>query len=33
MQRLNFEVDEKKHRPGDVARKFLQSQGLLGKEK
>jgi osmoprotectant transport system permease protein len=33
MQRLNFEVDEKKHRPGDVARKFLESRGLLEKEK
>ena len=33
MQRLNFEVDEKKRRPGDVAREFLESQGLLGKEK
>ena len=33
MQRLNFEVDEKKRRPGNVAREFLESQGLLGKEK
>jgi osmoprotectant transport system permease protein len=33
MQRLNFEVDEKKRRPSDVAREFLESQGLLGKEK
>ena len=32
MQRLNFEVDEKKRRPSDVAREFLESQGLLGKE-
>ncbi|MFQ5506232.1 MAG: glycine betaine ABC transporter substrate-binding protein [Planctomycetota bacterium] len=33
MQRLNFEVDEKKRRPADVAREFLESQGLLEKEK
>ncbi len=32
MQRLNFEVDENKHRPRDVAREFLQSHGLLKKE-
>jgi osmoprotectant transport system permease protein len=33
MQRLNFEVDEEKRRPGDVARGFLESQALLEKEK
>ncbi|MFQ5528121.1 MAG: glycine betaine ABC transporter substrate-binding protein [Thermoanaerobaculia bacterium] len=33
MQRLNFEVDEKKRRPGDVARESLESQGLLEKGK
>lgn len=33
MQRLNFEVDEKKRRPRDVAKEFLASQGLLEKEK
>ena len=32
MQRLNFEVDEKKHRPSDVALEFLRGHGLLGKE-
>lgn len=31
MQRLNFEVDEKKRSPADVARNFLESQGLLEK--
>ena len=31
MQRLNFEVDVKKRRPDDVAREFLESQGLLEK--
>ena len=29
MQRLNFEVDEKKRRLNDVAREFLEGQGLL----
>ncbi len=29
MQRLNFEVDEKKRRPVEVAREFLEGQGLL----
>jgi osmoprotectant transport system permease protein len=29
MQRLNFEVDEKKRRPNDVAREFLEGRGLL----
>ena len=33
MQRLNFEVDEKKKRPNEVARSFLESQGLLDREK
>ena len=33
MQRLNSEVDEKKRRPGDVAREFLTSHGLLEKPK
>jgi len=33
MQRLNFEVDEKKQRPSDIAREFLEGHGLLGKEK
>jgi osmoprotectant transport system permease protein len=33
MQRLNFEVDEKKRHPSDVAREFLESRGLLGKER
>jgi osmoprotectant transport system permease protein len=32
MQKLNFEVDEKKRRPADVARAFLARQGLLEKE-
>lgn len=32
MQELNFEVDEKKRRPADVAREFLARQGLLEKE-
>jgi len=31
MQQLTFEVDEKKRRPGKVARGFLESQGLLRK--
>ncbi len=31
MQRLNFEVDQKKLRPRDVARRFLDRRGLLGK--
>ncbi len=29
MQRLNYEVDEKKRRPADVAREFLVSEGLV----
>ena len=29
MQRLNFDVDEKKRRPSDVAREFLEGRGLL----
>lgn len=29
MQRLNFEVDEKKRRPSEVAREFLVSSGLI----
>jgi len=29
MQKLNYEVDEKKRSPADVAREFLQSQGLV----
>jgi osmoprotectant transport system permease protein len=29
MQKLNFEVDEKKQRPQKVARQFLQERGLL----
>jgi len=29
MQRLNFEVDEKKRRPNDVVREFLNGLGLL----
>ena len=33
MHRLNFEVDEKKRRPSDVAHEFLESHELLGKEK
>lgn len=33
MQGLNFEVDEKKRRPADVAREFLARLGLLEKEK
>lgn len=32
MQELNFEVDEKKRRPAEVAREFLARQGLLSKE-
>jgi len=32
MQRLNFEVDEKKRRPKDVAREFLEGQGLLQRD-
>jgi osmoprotectant transport system permease protein len=32
MQKLNFEVDEKKRHPADVAREFLSRQGLLEKE-
>jgi osmoprotectant transport system permease protein len=32
MQRLNFEVDQKKRRPAEVARQFLRSEGLLGKQ-
>ena len=32
MQRLNFEVDEKKHRPSDVALEFLEGHGLLEKK-
>ena len=32
MQQLNFEVDEKKHRPSDVTREFLEGHGLLEKE-
>jgi len=32
MQQLNLEVDEMKHRLTDVARKFLEEQGLLGKK-
>ena len=31
MQRLNFNVDEKKHSPREVAREFLESHGLLEK--
>ena len=31
MQQLNFEVDEIKRRPGNVACEFLESRGLLGK--
>lgn len=31
MQQLNFEVDEKKRRPSDVSRKFLEGHGLLEK--
>ena len=31
MQRLNYEVDEKGHRPEDVAREFLGEQGLLNR--
>jgi osmoprotectant transport system permease protein len=31
MQRLNFQVDEKKRPPVDVAREFLESRGLLEK--
>jgi osmoprotectant transport system permease protein len=30
MQRLNFDVDEKKRRPADVARQLLESRGLVG---
>jgi glycine betaine/choline ABC-type transport system substrate-binding protein len=30
MQRLNYEVDEKKRAPADVAREFLEAKGLLG---
>ena len=33
MRRLNFEVDVKKRRPGDVAHEFLESRGLLEREK
>ncbi len=33
MQRLNYEVDKKKHSPADVARKFLERNGLLETEK
>ena len=33
MQRLNFEVDEKKHRPRDVARQFLSDHELLAASK
>jgi glycine betaine/choline ABC-type transport system substrate-binding protein len=29
MQRLNFEVDEKRRRPKEVAREFLKGRGLL----
>jgi osmoprotectant transport system permease protein len=32
MQQLNFEVDEHKRQPKDVANSFLESQGLLNKE-
>jgi len=32
MQELNFEVDEKKRRPAEVAREFLIRQGLLSNE-
>ena len=31
MRRLNFEAEKKKRRPGDIAREFLERQGLLGK--
>ena len=30
MQRLNYEVDEKKRSPADVASEFLRSRGLVG---
>jgi glycine betaine/choline ABC-type transport system substrate-binding protein len=30
MQQLNFDVDEKKRRPAEVARQLLESRGLLG---
>lgn len=33
MQGLNFEVDEKKRRPADVAQEFLAREGLLGEDK
>ena len=33
MQSLNFKVDQEKHRPGDVARRFLQDRELIGKER
>ncbi len=29
MQRLNFAIDHDKRSPADVARRFLQSEGLL----
>lgn len=29
MQRLNFKVDEKKRRPSDIAREFLEDRGML----
>ena len=32
MQHLNFEVDERKRRPADVAREFLESRQLLKKD-
>jgi glycine betaine/choline ABC-type transport system substrate-binding protein len=31
MQKLNFQVDEKKRTPREVARQFLAAQGLLAK--
>jgi len=30
MRRLNYEVDERKRTPADVAREFLTTSGLLG---
>ena len=33
MQQLNFDVDEKKQRPRDVARRFLRERGLLSAPK
>jgi glycine betaine/choline ABC-type transport system substrate-binding protein len=33
MQRLNFEVDEKKRQPRKVAREFLEGRGLLPQDK